>query len=101
MREILPNVIPSLIILAALRMATIIITEAALSFLGLGIQPPTPAWGAIINDGRDYLIQGSWWISTIPGLAVAAAVARPLVVIAHKKGFLSWAGFYTETAKNA
>jgi ABC-type dipeptide/oligopeptide/nickel transport system permease subunit len=71
--EILPNIMPSVIVLAALRMATIIIAEASLSFLGLGIQPPTPSWGMMINEGRPYMLT-AWWISTFPGLAIALLV---------------------------
>ncbi|HEX6512542.1 MAG TPA: ABC transporter permease subunit, partial [Chloroflexota bacterium] len=51
----------------------VIIMEASLSFLGLGIQPPTPAWGSMINDGRDQMLN-AWWISTFPGLAVVCLV---------------------------
>jgi ABC-type dipeptide/oligopeptide/nickel transport system permease subunit len=71
--EILPNVMPSIIVLAALRMAAIIIAEASLSFLGLGVQPPTPSWGMMINEGRPYMLN-AWWISTFPGLAIASLV---------------------------
>jgi len=71
--EILPNVLPSIIVLAALRMAAIIIAEASLSFLGLGVQPPTPSWGMMINEGRPYMLN-AWWISTFPGLAIALLV---------------------------
>jgi len=71
--EILPNVMPSIIVLAALRMAAIIIAEASLSFLGLGVQPPTPSWGMMINEGRPYMLN-AWWISTFPGLAIAGLV---------------------------
>ncbi len=71
--EILPNVLPSIIVLAALRMAAIIIAEASLSFLGLGVQPPTPSWGMMINEGRPYMLN-AWWLSTFPGLAIALLV---------------------------
>ena len=71
--EILPNVLPSIIVLAALRMAAIIIAEASLSFLGLGVQPPTPSWGMMINEGRPYMLN-AWWLSTVPGLAIALLV---------------------------
>ncbi|MFQ6132658.1 MAG: ABC transporter permease [Armatimonadota bacterium] len=71
--EILPNVLPSVIVLATLRMAVIIIAEASLSFLGLGVQPPAPAWGTMINEGRPYMLN-AWWISTFPGLAILALV---------------------------
>ncbi len=71
--EILPNMLPAVTVLAALCMATIIIAEASLSFLGLGIQPPTPSWGMMINEGRPYILT-AWWISTFPGLAIAMLV---------------------------
>lgn len=71
--EILPNVVPSLIVLGTFNMAVVIIAESSLSFLGLGVQPPTPAWGSMVNDGRPYMLN-AWWISTFPGVAVAALV---------------------------
>ena len=71
--EILPNIFHSILVLGTLRMGSLIITEASLSFLGLGIQPPTPAWGSMVADGRDYLVT-SWWIATLPGLAILVLV---------------------------
>lgn len=71
--EIMPNIIHSIMVLGTLRMGSLIIAEASLSFLGLGIQPPTPAWGSMIADGRDYLIT-SWWIATLPGVAILVLV---------------------------
>ena len=71
--EILPNIFHSIMVLGTLRMGSLIITEASLSFLGLGIQPPTPAWGSMVADGRDYLVT-SWWIATLPGLAILVLV---------------------------
>jgi ABC-type dipeptide/oligopeptide/nickel transport system permease subunit len=71
--EILPNIFHSILVLGTLRMGSLIIAEASLSFLGLGIQPPTPAWGSMVADGRDYLVT-SWWISTLPGLAILVLV---------------------------
>jgi ABC-type dipeptide/oligopeptide/nickel transport system permease subunit len=67
--EILPNIIQSVFVLGTLRMGFMIIMEASLSFLGLGIQPPTPAWGSMVAVGRDYLLT-AWWASTLPGLAI-------------------------------
>ena len=72
-KEILPNVLSPVIVVSTLRVATIIIMEASLSFLGLGIQPPTPAWGSMVSEGRSYLF-GFWWISTFPGLAILMLV---------------------------
>jgi len=68
-KEVLPNIIHSLLVLATLQVGFFIILEASLSFLGLGIQPPTPAWGSMINSGRAYMLT-AWWISTIPGVAL-------------------------------
>lgn len=70
LRHLLPNLLPSVVVLATLNMATVILMEASLSFLGLGVQPPTPAWGSMVSEGRAYLLTG-WWVSTIPGLAIA------------------------------
>lgn len=68
-REILPNILSPVIVVATIRMATIIIIEATLSFLGIGVQPPTPAWGSMIADGRAFMLD-AWWVSTFPGLAI-------------------------------
>jgi peptide/nickel transport system permease protein len=68
-RHILPNVLSSLVVVATLELARAIVLEATLSFLGLGIQPPTPSWGGMIHEGRDYL-DTAWWISTFPGLVL-------------------------------
>lgn len=72
-RHILPNVMAPIIVTATLRVGTTILLEAALSFLGLGVQPPTASWGNIINQGRDNLL-GAWWIATFPGLAIVLTV---------------------------
>jgi peptide/nickel transport system permease protein len=72
-REILPNIIQSVFVLGTLRMGYLIIMEASLSFLGLGIQPPTPAWGSMVAAGRDYLLV-AWWVSTFPGIAILILV---------------------------
>jgi peptide/nickel transport system permease protein len=71
--EILPNIIQSVFVLGTLRMGYMIITEASLSFLGLGIQPPTPAWGSMVSSGRDYMLT-AWWVSTLPGIAILLLV---------------------------
>src|SRR3990170_3468453 len=72
-RHVLPMTLSVLIVQLTLRMGTIILTAAGLGFLGLGAQPPTPEWGAIVSDGRNYLVD-QWWMSTLPGSAIAAAV---------------------------
>lgn len=65
-RHILPNVASTFMVLATLELARAIVLEATLSFLGLGIQPPTPSWGGMIHEGREYL-DSAWWISIFPG----------------------------------
>jgi ABC-type dipeptide/oligopeptide/nickel transport system permease subunit len=72
-REILPSILPSIFVLATLNVATVIIMEASLSFLGLGVQPPTPTWGGMIAEGRNYILD-QWWLSTLPGVAIVALV---------------------------
>jgi len=64
---------PLLLLFRQLTVATTIIVEASLSFLGLGIQPPTISWGVMLSDGRDYLAT-NWWIATFPGLAITITV---------------------------
>lgn len=72
-RHIAPNVVSTFIVLATLDVGIVIILEASLSFLGLGVQPPMASWGSMISDGRGYL-ETAWWISAFPGLALMAAV---------------------------
>ncbi len=72
-KHLFPNVIPPIIVIITLEMARMIIMEAALSFLGLGIQPPTPSWGGMLADGRVYLAT-SWWLATFPGLVIMLVV---------------------------
>ncbi len=72
-RQLLPNVVGPVLVLATLEMATVIISEAALSFLGLGVGASQPTWGNMLNDGRQYLRQ-AWWLATFPGLAISALV---------------------------
>ncbi len=73
LRHILPNVAASVIVLATLQVAFVLLTEAALSFLGLGVNPSIPTWGSMVNDGRLY-IYNAWWVITFPGLAIMIAV---------------------------
>ncbi len=68
-RHALPNLIQSSIVFSMSDFVLNILLASALSYFGIGVQPPAPEWGAIINDGRDYLLQ-AWWISTLPGIAV-------------------------------
>ncbi|WP_367339815.1 ABC transporter permease [Aminivibrio sp.] len=72
-RHILPNVFSSIIVVSTLSVAQTIILEASMSFLGLGIQPPTVSWGGILADGRNYLAS-NWWIATFPGIAITVSV---------------------------
>lgn len=75
LRHVLPNVIAPVVIAATLGVAGAIMAEAALSFLGLGVQPPTPSWGAMIADGRDLAqLRDAPWTSVFPGAAIGAAV---------------------------
>jgi len=72
-RHILPNAFTPWLVVATLDMARVIVIESALSFLGLGVQPPTPTWGGMLADGRVYL-STAWWLATFPGLAILVAV---------------------------
>jgi peptide/nickel transport system permease protein len=67
--QILPNLVSVIVVIATLQVARVIILESFLSFLGLGVQPPTPAWGNMLGEGRVYMLN-SWWIATFPGLAI-------------------------------
>jgi peptide/nickel transport system permease protein len=71
--HILPNLLASVVVLATLQMAFVLLTEAALSFLGLGVNPSTPTWGTMINEGRNY-IYNAWWVITFPGIAILLTV---------------------------
>jgi peptide/nickel transport system permease protein len=72
-RHVLPNVLPPLVVVATFSVARTIIAEASLSFLGLGLPPPAPSWGAMLDEGRNYLTTG-WWLALFPGLAILAVV---------------------------
>jgi peptide/nickel transport system permease protein len=71
--HVLPMSISPIIVQLTMRMGTIILTAASLGFLGLGAQPPLPEWGAIVSDGRSYLMN-NWWITAFPGMAIAVTV---------------------------
>jgi peptide/nickel transport system permease protein len=68
--HVLPNVAPSIIVVASLQFSQFIVAEAAISFLGFGIQPPTPAWGSMLSESRDFLYV-AWWLAAFPGAALA------------------------------
>jgi peptide/nickel transport system permease protein len=73
LHHVLPNALTPIIVVATLELAFMIIYESALSFLGLGVQPPTPTWGWMLADGRNY-IATAWWLATFPGLAIMLTV---------------------------
>ncbi|WP_136525116.1 oligopeptide ABC transporter permease [Geomonas ferrireducens] len=72
-RHVLPNALSPVLVSATLGVAGAILTESALSFLGIGVQPPTPSWGNILTSGKDY-IEFAWWLSLFPGLAILVTV---------------------------
>jgi peptide/nickel transport system permease protein len=72
-RHLAPNTLNTLVVLITLQVGYVIIVEAALSFLGAGIPPPTPAWGSMIAEGRDF-VTSAWWVSFLPGLAIMLVV---------------------------
>lgn len=71
--HLLPNVMNTVIVLSSLQIGFTILTEASLSFLGAGVPPPAPAWGAMVAEGRNYVVQ-AWWVPTLPGFAILLAV---------------------------
>lgn len=73
-KHILPNAIGPLLVQISLSLGSAILTTSSLSFIGLGIQPPSPEWGAMISYGRDYIVSGEWWMTTFPGLAIALTI---------------------------
>ena len=73
LHHVLPNALTPIIVVATLELAFMIIYESALSFLGLGVQPPTPTWGWMLSDGRNY-VATAWWLATFPGLAIMLTV---------------------------
>ncbi|HYB71681.1 MAG TPA: ABC transporter permease [Candidatus Bathyarchaeia archaeon] len=73
LHHVLPNTLTPWLVVATLDMARVIVIESALSFLGLGVQPPTPTWGGMLADGRVYL-STAWWLATFPGLAILITV---------------------------
>jgi len=68
-RQIVPNLVSVIVVIGTLQVAQVIVLESFLSFLGLGIQPPTPSWGGMVQEGREYL-DSAWWISTFPGIVL-------------------------------
>ena len=74
LRHILPNVMNSAMVLASLTIGVVIIAEASLSFLGIGVPAPQPAWGSMLADGRSMLMVGDWWLTVFPGLCIMLVV---------------------------
>jgi peptide/nickel transport system permease protein len=72
-KHILPNIISTIVIIATLEVAKVIIAESSLTFLGLGVEPSIPTWGSMLADGREY-ITNAWWVATFPGLAIMFTV---------------------------
>ena len=74
LRHILPNVLNTTVVLATLMLGVVIVTEASLSFLGVGVPPPQPAWGLMLADGKKGMMTGYWWLTVFPGLAIMLVV---------------------------
>lgn len=74
LRHVVPNVLNSAMVLASLQIGVVIIAEASLSFLGVGVPPPEPAWGSMLADGRSMLMVGDWWLTVFPGLCIMLIV---------------------------
>jgi peptide/nickel transport system permease protein len=72
--EILPNILAPLIVIASFNVASVILSEAALSFLGLGVPPTVPSWGGMLAESRDQLLSGRWWLAFFPGAAIMTTV---------------------------
>lgn len=73
--HILPNIIPTVLVSMTLSFGNIVLNTAGLSFIGIGVKPPTPEWGLIISEGREYIVSGQWWLIFFPGLAIMLTVA--------------------------
>lgn len=74
LRTILPNILAPLVVIASFNVASVILAEASLSFLGLGVPPDVPTWGAMLAESRDQLLGGFWWLAVFPGLAIMFTV---------------------------
>jgi len=71
---VLPNIASPLVALATIQLANLIVIEAALGYLGIGVPPPTPTLGGMTADGKNYLTTGQWWVTVVPGCALAVVV---------------------------
>ena len=72
-RHVLPNTLAPILVIVSSQFATMVLLESGLSFLGMGVQPPQPSWGAMLAEGRDYL-SNAWWLATVPGIAISLVV---------------------------
>jgi len=79
LRHVLPNIAPSLIVVATLQVGIVIVLEASLSFLGVGVPPPNPSWGSMVAEGRSYVVT-AWWVSMFPGIAILLVVMAVNIV---------------------
>ena len=77
--HVLPNIAPALIVVATLQVGVVIVLEASLSFLGVGVPPPSPSWGSMVADGRSYVVT-AWWVSLFPGIAILLVVMAVNIV---------------------
>jgi peptide/nickel transport system permease protein len=93
-RHVVPHVIPTLMIQASAAFGYAILSLAALGFVGLGAQIPTPEWGAMITDGLQYTLTGQWWISVFPGLGVLIVVVAANVIADRARDILDPRGDY-------
>lgn len=80
LRHILPNVMNTTLVLATLMLGVVIVTEASLSFLGVGVPPPQPAWGLMLADGKLAMMAGKWWLTVLPGLCIMLTVLSASVL---------------------
>jgi ABC-type dipeptide/oligopeptide/nickel transport system permease subunit len=92
LKHILPNVLNAIIVIASLEVARMIIAEAFLSFLGLGVQPPTPSWGGMLGEGKELMFD-RWWLATFPGLAIFIAT---LAINLFGDGLRDWFDPYSK-----
>jgi ABC-type dipeptide/oligopeptide/nickel transport system permease subunit len=82
LRHMLPNLLPSIVTVAVLELARVVLAESSLSFLGLGVQPPGISWGLMLAEGRNYMLTAAWLV-TLPGLAIAATVLSANILASH------------------
>ena len=73
-RHLIPNILPIMTVQASLNLGWAILNAAGLSFIGLGVRPPTPEWGIMVSEGASYIFSGEWWTFTFPGFALVLAV---------------------------